>query len=218
MHTHTLISANSFQPDLKGPRSLCQGSLQPPLDLAECSYLCHHVVNLMAQLRLPEDNVVEPLANVLAGVFLGSSRHLLPILHQPDGVPPQPLCAVPRWLGLPVVVLVGLVPVVRCVAGAQRRPVGGVEHGLGSDQVKILSLYRGGGWDSALVIVVGPPQVGTGIHGQGGLGVAIAGCHSRDSREEVAGLWPSVRGCQSGSNKLHVWLPSGCLWFSESSG
>lgn len=173
----------------------------------------------MAQLRLPEDNVIEPLANVLAGMFLGSSGQLLLILHQPDGVSSQSLRAFPGRLRLPVVVLVGLVPVVGSVAGGQPCPVGGVEHGLGSNQIKILSLYGGEGWGSAaaLVIVVGPPQVGTGTHGKSRLGVAIAGCHGGDGREEVADFWPSICCCQSGSNQLHVCLPSGCPWFSKSS-
>lgn len=193
----------SFRSHLKGPLGLRQGSLQPPLDLSEGCYLRHHVVNLVAQLRPPEDNVVDPLSDILAGVVLGPPGQLLLILHQPDGVSSQPLGAVPGRLGLPVVALVGLVPVFGGVAGGQCCPVGRVEHGLRSDQVQILSLHGRGGSAAVLEVGVGPPQVGTGIHGQGRLGVAIAGCHGGDGGEEVAGFWPSICGCQGGSNQLH---------------
>lgn len=114
---------NPLHTHLKGALSFCQGSLQPPLDLSKSCYLCYHVFNLVGQLRLPEDNVIESLTNVLTAIFLGSPGQLLLVLHQPNGVSPQPLSTLSRRFGLPVVVLVGFVPLFWGEAGAQYCPI-----------------------------------------------------------------------------------------------
>ena len=163
----------------------------------------------MTQLGLPEDDAVEALADVLAAGFLAPSGQLILVLYQPDGVFPQSLGAFPRRLGLHVGVLVGLVPVVWTVARGQHRPVGGIKHGLGPNQVQVLSgdAREDRAGVAALVEVVAPPQPDAGTGGQA---VAIAGRATGNSREEVAGFGPSVRRRQSGSHQLHVSASASC--------
>uniref|UniRef100_A0A3Q2Y0L6 Uncharacterized protein n=1 Tax=Hippocampus comes TaxID=109280 RepID=A0A3Q2Y0L6_HIPCM len=119
-------TSSVVNPHLKGPLGLGQGPLQPPLDLCQRHGLSRHVVHLVAQLRAPEGDVVEALADVLAGVLLHASRQLLLVLDQAHRVTGD---------GAIVLVVAAGTPLVGVVASGPRVSVAGRHGGDGGQEV-----------------------------------------------------------------------------------
>lgn len=169
---------------------LCQGSFQSLLHVRERVGLPDHLIQLMAELRLPELDVIDTFSQVLGALHLGFLRLLVLVLDQAGGVDPEALRVVPRGLRLPVVGQVGAVPVVRGVAGEEGRPVGHEREHLAGGQP-----LGAAGEGSQHGVVGSRPVVGTGQPGQAeclgqgviGEAVLVAGSHGADGRQEVGG-------------------------------
>lgn len=132
---------------LQGTVGLFSSTLQPLLDGVQAAVLVEKPVQLVAQLRLPEANVRQPLAQVPAGPLLHLTGQLVLVLHELQGVPCQPASPQPRGLGPTHLQLIGPVPVMGAVATEERR----VEH------------RQGDGWLHRAVACGSLVQAGLGI-------------------------------------------------------
>lgn len=104
-------------------------ALQPLLHRVHAAVLVQKPLQLVAELRLPETDVRQPLAQVPTGALLHLLCQLVLVLHEPHGVTHEPAGPQPRGLGPAYLQLVGLVPVVGAIAAEECRAERGQDGG-----------------------------------------------------------------------------------------
>eukprot|EP00916_Digyalum_oweni_P008162 GHVL01013723.1.p1 GENE.GHVL01013723.1~~GHVL01013723.1.p1 ORF type:complete len:313 (+),score=31.29 GHVL01013723.1:668-1606(+) len=183
---------------------LLQGLLHDALGLVQGVDLADHVVRLVVQLRLPEGDVADALAQALAHVGLRALGLVVRLAAHADRVQAETLSPGADSIGGQVVALVGRGPVVGGEAGVQG-VAGGGEHRGDLESIELVESRpaRHGVWHGAgegragvdlgrLVVGAGPPgQGGQGPPHGGGGGVGVegleGGVHGADGRQ-VEGL------------------------------
>lgn len=169
---------------------LRQGSFQPPLHVGERIGLPDHLIQLMAELRLPKFNVIDTLSQVFGALHLRFLCLLILVLNQAGGVDPEVLGVVPGRLRLPVVGEVGAVPVVGGVPGEEGRPVGYErQHLAGGEPLGAARKGSQSGIDGSRPIVgAGCPGKAEALR-QGVVRkmVLVARSHGTDGRQKVGG-------------------------------